>query len=698
MWVIESIKGENLFGYKKFDISIKNNQTTLIYGLNKTDKNVKSNGSGKSSILDIIAVLLTGEPVRDDINSTDIIRNGKSEGEGEIYMVNSVTKQTLLITQKLFQSKTNRPYIIVNGKLREDLKDLKPKETYAEILKLLGINKDDLFNYFLISKEKYESFFKSNDATRKAIINRFSNAAIIDPLDDKIKKDIDKKENELDKIKDSINTIQARITLYEEERQEILDIDVDEEKQEKIQKLENEIESLKESIEEAKEELKQLDVNHKTHFKNLDTFTKQLHQHEKEISDRNKEEEEVQTKITSLDDKLKKLNESHQKNIDLVEQEIKTARKEKERLEEELREINTFKSTVESQLEESIECPKCHHKFHLRDEEFDYETALTKIPECDEMIKEVNNDIELINQEIKKLTSKKTTLDTEKENASKVTRENRSKLVNQLNELSKKKSVLRTTQASLEESIRKAKLNITSLDGMIEIQNKDISSARAKIKEITASIKAVKVSESDKAARLVEYDQKIKVEKEKLIEPEKKKEECEEYIEKRTKWRLNFKKFKSYLANTAISAIQEQTNHYLERMDTNLEIMIDGYRELSNGNLKEEISLFISRDGLEGEKPGKFSGGEKSKCDLASIVGMQTLINQSSPTGGLNFMFIDEILESNDDVALSYIIKGLNNIGRTVFLITHVNPDTIFQDCNGLIVKKENKISEIRVM
>ena len=364
---------------------------------------------------------------------------------------------------------------------------------------------------------------------------------------------------------------------------------------------------------------------------------------------------------------------------------------------EELSEINTFKLSVEAQIQESIECPKCHHKFHLRDEKFDFEQAKKKLPECDELIKECEDEIEELKKQKEELKTKQ---------AKEVQDFNLSIQGEQkeITKIDQSIMLLRTDLKTRRESLKSIKAekdslerSIKSLKMMINNKKEDIQEQQTSIKAFEKTLNEIQGSRSNKKEKLKEVGDKIILEEGKLIEPNKKKQECEEYIEKRTKWRLNFKKFKSYLANTAISAIQDQTNYYLERMGTNLEVMIDGYRELSNGDLKEEISLLISRDGLEGEKPGKFSGGEKSKCDLASIIGMQTLINQSSPTGGLNFTFIDEILESNDDVALSYIIKGLNNINRTILLITHVGADNLFQDCNGLIVEKRDKISTIKM-
>ena len=48
------------------------------------------------------------------------------------------------------------------------------------ILEKLGITKDELYNNFLLSRHKYQDFLSSSDKDKKEIINRFSNASLVD--------------------------------------------------------------------------------------------------------------------------------------------------------------------------------------------------------------------------------------------------------------------------------------------------------------------------------------------------------------------------------------------------------------------------------------------------------------------------------------------------------------------------------------
>jgi exonuclease SbcC len=114
-------------------------------------------------------------------------------------------------------------------------------------------------------------------------------------------------------------------------------------------------------------------------------------------------------------------------------------------------------------------------------------------------------------------------------------------------------------------------------------------------------------------------------------------------------------------------------------MRSNLSIETDGYKELSNGKLKEEISAKILRSGLEEGTYGKYSSGERGRIDISSTCAIQTLLNLSCESGGLNFLGVDEALDSIDSKGIESIINALQDIGKTIMIIsqnTSVNIDS----------------------
>ena len=64
MWYLNFFEAENFFSHKSVRYEIINNKLTMIYGKNLDVSERKSNGSGKSVILDIINFSITGDCLR----------------------------------------------------------------------------------------------------------------------------------------------------------------------------------------------------------------------------------------------------------------------------------------------------------------------------------------------------------------------------------------------------------------------------------------------------------------------------------------------------------------------------------------------------------------------------------------------------------------------------------------------------------
>ena len=156
----------------------------------------------------------------------------------------------------------------------------------------------------------------------------------------------------------------------------------------------------------------------------------------------------------------------------------------------------------------------------------------------------------------------------------------------------------------------------------------------------------------------------------------------------------HFIAFKTYLANTKISAISQIINSFLEEIGSDIRVSIDGYRVLKSGKLSEKITINLLRDGVECGAFGKFSGGERSRVELASILAIQTLINTSCEDGkGLDFLALDEILEACDYEGISAACDTLNKLHKTSLVITQNPAEENYP--YTLVVTKENGISTI---
>ena len=64
MWRLRRIIAQNLCAFRELDYYLSQGVTTLVFGNNHDNESQRSNGSGKSALLEAIAVGITGSPMR----------------------------------------------------------------------------------------------------------------------------------------------------------------------------------------------------------------------------------------------------------------------------------------------------------------------------------------------------------------------------------------------------------------------------------------------------------------------------------------------------------------------------------------------------------------------------------------------------------------------------------------------------------
>ena len=159
-------------------------------------------------------------------------------------------------------------------------------------------------------------------------------------------------------------------------------------------------------------------------------------------------------------------------------------------------------------------------------------------------------------------------------------------------------------------------------------------------------------------------------------------------------WQFNMGKngFSTFLANKSIKIIEGITNSYLRKFGVDISVLINGFKILKDGSVREKIDVFVMNDGITAEQFMSKSGGERGRVTLAGILGIQHLINLSLNGKGLNFLALDEVFPGVDAMGQEKIIKVLENMGITIMLITQ-NVSESFNNENTLYVVKENGVS-----
>lgn len=693
MWQIKRVEANNFLSFNEVIYNIVNNKLTMVYGQNNDISKNKSNGSGKSSLLDIISFGICGDSLRKVKSIKELIRNNTEDCFVEIDLENKVLKKTLTIRRSLTLKSSQKIFVILNGETQKQLYDLHPRESDAFIEEQLGISFNDLINYYLISKFRYQSLFLANDTAKKEVINRFSKADIIENVFSYIDDDSSKLVSSFEKLGKEFVESETKIKLYDEQI-ELIKNEIDDEH------INYKVENVEEKIKNCKNEIQKFEnSNH-----NLILDIKLKNERIVELNLKIINEEKIKKIINNsleLNKKLQ-LKRDEYRNVrikykskfdDFSKEEIEVKHRVKN-LEEEIKEYDKFIKELESYLAGEIECPKCKHHFILADKEFNIQETKDKIlPEFQQskldsetQLKEEKEDLERIKILVEGLENQIVIDQNLLQKEAETIKENFTKVDNEILKLRKDNSDINL-------AIIEYNNEIQAISSEINSQEKQIIQLNNNIKIYKEEIEQLKSNETEQL-KIKEIKLKIKSE---LIKNKDFKQQIELLEQQRSKleeWKNKFKRFKSFLANQSLVQIQDQANYFLHKMKSDLTVSIDGFRELKSGKIKEEINVELSRDGLNSESFGKFSGGEKSLSDLSAILSMQKIINLTSQSGGLNFLAIDEVMESVDNEGMNNITKCLNDLSQTILLVAHSIPNENI-DCNLLKVEKKNGISKI---
>lgn len=460
MWNPIKIKLKNFLSHKDTEIDFPKDKLTLIFGKNLDDKNdgADSNGSGKSVLIEAVTLALTGSTYR-DINNDDFILDGENECVVDFYLENLFLKSKLRILWNFERNKTSKIKIFENDS-KEPLKQITSvNEAKKYILQKVGIDREDLLNFFIINQGNTNSFFTSGDSKQKEIIGRFANYKIVDSVIEGLSKERDVLLEEKIEIQTKVTSIESVI----DSMNELIEFE------------KNSLESnIKEEVYELKNQIKQKEEQ-------IKSLEKDLKIEEDKVVEFNED-------IKSLDTEIQQTQEI----IDTLEQ-IKLV---VEGLQKDKKIINSKIQQYELTLGQSIHCPKCENEFILNSEK-------TK--------EEIELEVKSLKQELKKIDSE---IDENKELLDEL--EQSEQLIDVLkNDRKKKKNSLTEVEDEISDitrNIKNCNKNISSLKQEIEEINSseekksNIPTYEAKIKENEEKLLVVKEELSKKVESIEDKD------------------------------------------------------------------------------------------------------------------------------------------------------------------------------------------------
>lgn len=358
MWNPESIVIDNLFAHKHSEYKFKNNQCTVIFGKNNTDRGMQNNGAGKTTLLEAIAIALTNESLR-DVKKDSFINREEEDCCVDFSLFNPVLKKRLRIVRKFFRG--NKPVkveLYENDKINNQITSV--NEANKRVFELIGISRDDLLRYFIISQDNHYTFFTASDGDKKEIMNRITSANMINPVLEELSLRLKEKEAEYKIVSDELNELSTRKEILEEQAEELGKQDNSEE----INELKEKISEAESQVEESERLLKKFRESVKLREEQMKAIT---------VND-----------VTDLKKKKKELKNGI------------------EELESELEDVKLIRKKCNSVVEGAIVCPNCGEEItEENDLEISAEEARELVKEADKNIPKIQRKIEAKQNKLK---------------------------------------------------------------------------------------------------------------------------------------------------------------------------------------------------------------------------------------------------------------------------------------------------------
>lgn len=527
MWKLRNIYAENLCAFRELDYTPLQGVTTLVFGNNLDNDSQKSNGSGKSALIEAIAIGVSGSPLR-KIKNEEIINDMSDECFVKLTFDNDSSTEIFIIERKLSRKSASsvKCSIIRDGKQIETDEAVRSSvnEYDKYILEKLGITKDELYNNFILSKHKFQDFLSCSDKDKKEIINRFSNGVIVDKAIEKLTEDMAPIQSDLSQATLTVANIDGRIEILNEqiqaeensqEQKAKSKLQKIQEKEEAITLKRSEIREYNNKIEEANSSLDQLEIidagvlkieededNAKTviekinalfagHITGISDWGKEIEKKENQIPSLEKELEQITSSTNTVQEEIKALEagnnilikeyrefeakypgeiKKYEDAISLQQKEIFSLEETINRSAKAKRNLNIAIEEIKTKLAGAITCPQCSHRFLLSDNKFDVDKAGEILEQNKKEINQINLDLEIGSTKISEYEVQISMNKTEK---SRLISENKNWL-DKLNEAQEK--IIKTTS-----KINDLNLKQQRVSGEIALAQNELENIRKKI-------------------------------------------------------------------------------------------------------------------------------------------------------------------------------------------------------------------------
>jgi len=699
--ILKSLKLKNFRKFQDSYIEFPDGVTGVV-GLN---------GAGKSTIFEALAWTLYGS-VAARTSADQIKREGTEHsdpcrielefifGDDNYRVVREMTGKNL----------TASASVTVNGTLAANGAEVVSKF----IQKKLGMDFKSFYTSIFAKQKELNALSTMNPSERRPLILRMLGINALDEIIAEIRSDAKSKKDLIEKLELDLvdETGKNRILKFEEEiktlegNKEEIAKNIKENKK-NILLVEKECDLIKkdcdtnktvyEKICKRKEELdeKRILFDEK---KRLEEETKNLKQKIKERQGNIEKQKVKLKKFEKLDKELKKLETIQNSNNDALEKILKKIEEKKilrNHIKKDIKEI-TLKKTEIEKMGPNAKCPTCERvlekQYHKLLEVYSKEVA-EKNKEMTTLEKEgekVGEEYERLSRQKQALQKKNTYLqhqliEKEKINTTlqdileEITREqkyleDKTKELAKISKIDFDEKKYAAVKNTVEESYKKYQSSLTSLS---EIRNK---LEKLKInQERMEGGKNLVLQQIKNLQQNIEEQQKIM---KKMKEKKKEMQHLKMLNDIMTSFRIH-----------VISQIRPTLSFYASEL---FEGLTDGkYSEIE---LDENYNLIIYDNGSP-YTIERFSGGEEDLANLCIRLAISEVITQRAGSM-FNFIVLDEIFGSQDNIRKQNIIRALNSFSskfRQIFLITHIEEIKNFMENSMIVYEEENGVSKIKI-
>jgi len=573
------------------------------------------------------------------------------------------------------------------------------------IQKKLGMDFKSFYTSIFAKQKELNTLSSMNASERRPLILRMLGIDSLDDIIKEIKSDkknkdvlIDKIESDLvdDRGRNKIDIFKDEIKNYEKKKQE--NEQILKKSKEKINAFEKEIKTLEKNYNNSKKEYEKIRerrdklAEKKTFFEQKKKILEEIKNLKNKIAERTKKIEQYSKKMKGFENlekdlktseaRLSKLDNDIEKNVKQIEQK-KTLM---DRIKKDIAEIDSKKKNIEK-MGPDAKCPTCNRILG------DQHDCLLKDFSGDKTKKE--KEIQQFLQQMKKEEVEKERLSREQQAFIK----KRNHLQNQLRE----KEGINATVRQINSEIKREKVEIENHEkqlkkiGVIVFDKKEFEKVKRDIdifyKNYQDTLDIFNKKKDDLNSLKLELEKKqgenrlviseIKNLKEKIVELEKYKKQIKD--EKKTVHYLG----RTFLISRIRPTLSSYSSDFFERLT-------DGkYHEIE---LDENYDLMVYDNG-ELFSIERFSGGEEDLANLCLRLAISEVITERA--GGIfNFIILDEIFGSQDNIRRQNIMKALNGLSskfRQIFLITHV--DDVKNDMENIlfVTENENGLSTVKI-